>query len=720
MGDLRLLDAARKALRDPDSDVNGLAYVPVPEAPPGIAALDEYPVHAPRDVLPHPKSLACMVSWDTETSGLHPDDNARTAVVSVAFCRKETPDVVEGFAFPFDQGRAHDKGFTVQRDKRGIPKGLENPKEELPLWLEDLNLGEAEWNDLMRWLELAGEWCGLVGHNDKFDMMHTRTGTRHWPGKDLDRWVAWDTMLACPNLWPNHPIALKTVSARLWGAEEADEAQVVKDALATAKKLFGLTGDDATRYDLLPWRIIGPYAAQDAILTLRLAILQTDLFVEEGEGDYRDMIRQINLMRVLARMEWRGFGPLDVERTISVAEGIEKRIAQLEAMMPYQPPTAYRAKEYYFDQLGLRPWKGGEEPRVVEAATNKRGEPITKVVKQGTLTIDVLTRMANANVPFAAETAELSRIRTANTMQYRGYANLASPYDHRMRANFKQAFVRSGRMSVDRWQGQAIPRRDSIRLDKIAGMGAVPHPRDLFLVDSCNCDGCRGQQMRRVTLDLSQAELRVAFKMSGCKHGIEQIYDGRDIHGEMATQIFNVRKGVDDSFSHYRYIAKRGVFGGIFMVGPKTFRETIWKLAQIDLPWSEAQKTVYGFRKLYPEIEVAYNDAMEYVMRHGYVELADGTKSYFGPRDYDNTAWNRRVQGSLALFNAEWLIQVESMTADQHNGRGALVLSIHDSVTLDLEPESSDQVIADIRAWTDQHFEDTFHIIGATDLDEGF
>ncbi len=706
-------------MRQPAPDATASPFVRPPDPGPELA-LPEYPVYAPRDVLPHPRDLDCMAAWDTETSGLHADDGARTAVVSVAFCRKETPDLIEGYAFPFDQGRAADKGFTIQRDKRGAPKGLENPNVELPMWIEDVNLGEEHWHDLMRWLELAGEYVGLLAHNGKYDLHMTRAGTRQLPGKDLDRWIAWDSMLACPNLWPLDSIALKSTATRLWGADEAAEATVVTEALATGKKLYGLTGADATRYDLLPWRIIGPYATQDAVLTLRLAKHQADLIVEEGEGDQHDLARQLDLMRVLYRMETRGFGPLDVERTIGVAEGLERRVAQLEAMMPYQPPTAYRAKEYYFDHLGLAPWKGGEEHREWSMVENKKGEMVRKLAKQGTLTIDVLTRMAAAGVPFAAESAELSRVKTANQMNYRGYVNLASPVDQRMRANFKQAFVRSGRMSVDRWQGQAIPRRDSIRLDKIPGMGAVPHPRDLFLVPSCGCDACGGRQRRRVTLDLSQAELRVAFKMSNCVTGIQQINDGRDIHGEMATRVFDVRKGVDDSFSHYRYIAKRGVFGGIFMVGTKTFRDTIWKLAGIDLPWEEARKTVYGFREMYPEIEKEYNWSQEFAMQNGYVELADGTKSYFGPRDYDNTAWNRRVQGSLALFNAEWLIEVERRTAHQHGGEGALVLSIHDSVTLDLEPDTSDEVIAGIREWTNRHFEETFGIIGGTDLDEGF
>ena len=218
---------------------------------------------------------------------------------------------------------------------------------------------------------------------------------------------------------------------------------------------------------------------------------------------------------------------------------------------------------------------------------------------------------------------------------------------------------------------------------------------------------------RREPFDRAKLEQSVALACR--KRGIEQVEDGRDIHGEMATQIFGVEPGTDD-FSHYRYISKRGVFGGIFMVGPKTFRNTIWDLAGLWLDWSVAQKTVYGFRELYPEIEKEYVRQQDLVQQHGYVELVDGTKSWFGPRDHDNTAWNRKVQGSLALFNAHWLTQVESMTEQWD----ALVLSVHDSVTLDLPEDVAEQVVADIQEWTAKEFEKWFGIVGGTDAEWGY
>lgn len=727
---LIILEAARRALRT-GGDVRRAP------SPADLVYPDEYPVLTPKQVLPHPRDLDCMAAWDTETSGLYPDDGARVAVVSVAYSLKSDPETIHAYAFPFDQGRAADKGFEYKRAKTGelkidlklldrdkadnmvswdrvhVPRGyrvVENKfgrflQIDTAAWEADVNLGEAEWNDLMRWLRLAGEQVGLTGHNDKYDLHMTDVGTRHFKGANLEQFIAWDSMVACKVLWPLEPVALKSTASRLWGEEEAEEAQELREALAVQKLLYGLTSDDGPRYDLLPWAIVGPYATQDAALSLRLAKLQTTMFVEgEGAGSISQYYRQHDLLRTLWRIEHRGFGEFNLELADEIATAIEKRIAHLENSLPFDPPTAYKAKEYFFDDLGLKPWRGAEEPRCIEMYENKKGTMSKRVIKQGALSVDVAQRMAKQDVPFAAEFAELLRLRTANNMNYRGYYNLCNKEDRRIRTSFKQVFVRSGRMSVERFQAQAIPRRDSVKIAEIPGYGKVPHPRDLFRTPAGR---------RRVTIDLSQAELRVAFKFSGCKRGIEQVEAGRDIHGEMATQIFGVQKGVDEDFSHYRYISKRGVFGGIFMVGPKTFRETIWNLAQLWLPYDVAKKTVHGFRELYPEIEIAYNQSQAAVMQNGYVELVDGTLSWFGPGDYDNTAWNRRVQGSLALFNAHWLTEVERRTEQWD----ALVLSVHDSVTLDLPEDVAEPVVEEIQAWTNAEFEKWFGIVGGTDAE---
>lgn len=673
-----------------------------------------------------------MVAWDTETSGLYVDDGARTAVVSIAFTTKDAPAVITGLAFPFDQGRAFDKGYEYARSAKGdlkadsffkdpvsadvdVPPGFRfvpDPRHlgrgwwrvDTEVWERDVNLPHSEWVCLMRWLVRAGRAVGLTAQNGPFDMHMTRVGTRTgWHGPDLDHVYGYDTQYGSAVLDPLYPTGLKPTAARLWGEDEAMEAQAVRDGLIVVKKLYGLRAEDGPRYDLLPWDVVGPYATQDAVLTLRLAKFQTDRF-DDGEGNVSEVERMLDLARTCYRMERRGFGPLDRELTRKVAEAIEARIAQLENAMPFDPPTTYRAKEYFFDDLGLRPWKGAEEPRVIEWVKNAKGETVKKVRKQGSLGIDVAKRMAAQDVPFAAQLAELMRLRTANQMHYRGYLNLAGE-DGMLRTVHRIAYVKTGRMSVERWQAQAVPRRDSIQIDPLPDGRRPPHPRDLFLTPEGRV---------RCNLDLGQAELRVAAVFSGCRKMIEQVLEGRDIHGETATQIYGVSPD-DERFTHYRYLSKRGVFGGIFMVGPKTLQDTIWKLAQLDVPFAECKQIVYGFRRMYPEIEEAYNEAERFVTANGFMTLVDGSRSWFGPRDYPNTGWNRRVQGSLALFNVHWLVQVESMTEHLE----ALKLSVHDSVTLDLPVDVAEPICEEIKAWTEVEFERWFKIPGKVDIEIG-
>ena len=629
-----------------------------------------YPVRKPSEALPDPATLIGPVAVDTETSGLFTDDGARLCVVSVAYRTTSAPAVIESQAFPFDQGRAADKGFEVARLKSGISKAKLS-EEELVAWEVDVNLPWYEWQFLLDWLQQAGAAVGLLGQNWKFDLHMLRVGTRHWPGVDLDPYTVWDTQITNKVLDPTEPTGLKPTAARIWGAAEAEEAASVREALVLCKKIYALRQEHGPRYDLLPWDVIGPYAAQDAVLTLRLAELQNER-LESGEGSWFGAEQQLDLSRVLYRMERRALGPFDAETADAVAKRLEARIEELGAQLPFQPPSTPAAAKYFFEDLGLSPWLANEVPRGVDKYGKKR---------PGELSIGIARRMAEAGVPGAAEYAEYTRLKTANQMHYRGYVDLMGP-DRRLRTNFRQAHVKSDRMSVERFQAQALPKHLGLELDG----EPLPEPRTLFLVPT---------GVRRVNLDLSQAELRIAAKRAGCQPMIELLESGGDVHGDAARKIF----GIDDSHPEWslkRDIAKRTVFGGLFSIGPRTFQGTLLKLANVHMPLSECSKIVYGFREAYPEYESAYNEWMEYVQVHGNVPTVRGLRSWFTPMDWPRTAWNRVVQGSLAVFVADWLIEVERMT--EH--LDALVLTVHDSVVLDLPEDQADQIIADVQAMT--------------------
>ncbi len=162
-----------------------------------------------------------------------------------------------------------------------------------------------------------------------------------------------------------------------------------------------------------------------------------------------------------------------------------------------------------------------------------------------------------------------------------------------------------------------------------------------------------------------------------------------------------------DTFNVKRDIAKRLTFGGIFQIGWKTFQATLAKLAGIYLPDGECQEIVGRWRGLYPEFGVAYRQSEQMVRKNEWVPLVEDEqgrgkyRSYFNlhrpPVDFPNSAWNRRVQGSLAKFNQLWLVAAEEWLEDEP---GHLVLNVHDSLVIEAEEGQGSDLAGEIAAYS--------------------
>lgn len=588
-----------------------------------------------------PDQTGMLVAVDTETSGLHPDDQlieggrARVAVVSIAY-----EGVAE--AYPFDQG-TRDKLPQVQGDLFNV---------------DDPNLGEWDWYQLLGWLAQQR----LIFHNAKFDLAMLKAGTRHWAGLDLVDQMHWDTMVVQRQLDPLESVGLDAAEQRAWSTTTK------KDLDAEVKKAIAhLPRGVPRRHDMIEWHEIADYAANDARLTLALYHYQQERLIEE-EALWPAIREELDLTRALYKIENRGL-TYDVQQSLEAVSVLRERAEKIKAELPF-PATVPGAKKYFFTTLGLIPYK----------VTEKTQAPM--------LDDEVQAKMIADNVPWAKEYAEVSDLERAVSMWYGGYVEKVGS-DGRIRTNYKQTRVVSGRMSVERVQLQAIPKDDKV-------LEGIPTVRSLIVASP-------GMQLWN--LDLGQAELRVATKYAGCVQMAEMLAGGADLHGITCREIFGARPGMTgatehnyktchceecDDFNVKRDIAKRLTFGGIFQIGWKTFQATLARLAGIYLPDVECQQIVERWRRMYPEFGVAYRKAERAARDRGYVKLMGGRyQSFFGERDYPNTAWNRVVQGSLAQFNKLWIIAVER---GLDPADGAVVLNVHDSLVLELHKEVGQEV----------------------------
>lgn len=731
------------------------------------------------------------VAFDTETSGLHPDAGARVSTVSVAWILDDdqvdewknklgweaTPggdqymwddgiwtlrrEMCEGamtgqldggdwarehwvvsMAWPFDQGTVgtgkpeDPSDRLVAEGQRGLLEGLWTPDRPEP---DTRNLNRDEWEALLAWLQQVGETGGLTAQNAKFDILMVEAGTRRWPGvgADLLELVDWDTMLGT-DLWLSWQAAratggtkptssLKPTARYLWGIAEGDEQQVIQTYLRKHKLPPG-------RWDLMPWRVIAKYADQDARLTARLRAWQeaeaarvarvskkkTALEYGWAAGAGLDGFqRRMEVMRMLTRVERRGV-PFATAAAVQASTEMEQRTEQAHQVLSDTlggRVTLDMAKHYWFGHGD----KQGDTKRPDGGLVDVRGlglEPYART-KRGAAVVDIstLAKMQRDGVPLTDEWVKWKRLDDARNRWYDGWVNRAG-IDGRLRTSFRQVGTASGRFSVEGLQLHSIPADYRVE----GTLAGIPSPRDLI-----GMGVPEGYELWE--MDLAQAELRVAAWMAGCERMLDAIRRGADLHGETTRELFGVTPDSPE-WGELRQVAKRSNFSLIFGVGWLTFREMLWKEAQVDWDEPRVRELIRAWNALYPEFKQAIRLHDERALcryrEFGVGWMADGRgmgeRRWFTPWDVRvpderrggytesaHKAFNQRVQPALAQYGQDlWLGSEQRLRARYGDGEAGLCLMVHDSMVLLLPEGEGEQVCAELRDWGRELWDERF------------
>lgn len=566
------------------------------------------------------------VAVDTETSGLFVDDGARVSIVSVAWDEGST-------AIPFDQGPVEGKpGVPPQMSLEDILAG------------EHENAGPAVWDALFDWFTKQH----LVFHHAKFDLHMLAAGHRVWGrGRDLSSRFIWDTMLAQRVLDPLLSTSLKPTAQRLWGTREVAERDAVDDYLRLRKWNMG-------KFHLVPWEVARPYATKDAELTLRLYKWQQDRVAGADADLLRAIDHELALTRVLFMMEERGIG-FDLLECAKAAHKLEVMCETIKAGLPF-PTTPKGCKDYYF---GKGPGSLALIPRTV---TPGKGDPV--------LNIETLRTLAQEGRPYAKELARLRNCESALSKWYANWPNLVGA-DGRLRTNYNQHKVVSARLSVDRVQLQALPH--DYRLPD----GVVP-VKKLIIAGEGKC---------LWECDVSQAEMRVATAMAGCKRMRAIIEAGGDLHGETAKVLFGITEENAD-WDKLRTIAKRINFGTLYGAGTAKVQEVL-ESEGVPLPMQQVQRAMDSYRERFPEFAAFARKCEGAALRrarsdgHGYIRLLNGRRRYFREDEEMHKAFNQVIQGTVAILVGQWMIAIEK------EWPGIMLLQVHDSVVLEIPKNGS-------------------------------
>ncbi|HEY9035877.1 MAG TPA: DNA polymerase I [Pseudomonadales bacterium] len=464
------------------------------------------------------------------------------------------------------------------------------------------------------------------------------------------------------NVLANHGITLRGIARdTMLESYVLDSTATRHDMDSLAQKYLGeatiaftdIAGKGAKQisFDQVGLEEAGPYAAEDADITLRLdqtlwAQLQQTPSLATVFSDI-----EMPLVEVLSDIEQTGT-LIDVQQLKQQSHQLAERMMALES-------DAYRLAEGPFNlsspkQLGEILFERLQLP--VKAKTPK-GQPST----------------AEPVLAELAEEYELPRV----IMEYRSMAKLKSTYTDklpemvnpktgRVHTSYHQAVTATGRLSSSDPNLQNIPVRTEegrrIRKAFIAPPGHV-----------------------LLAADYSQIELRIMAHLSADPALLKAFAAGEDIHRATAAEVFGV--ALNEVTSDQRRSAKAINFGLIY--GMSAFGLA----KQLDVSRTEAQQYMDVYFTRYPGVQQYMDNIRDSAKKTGYVETLFGRRLYLPELNARNpmqrqaaerTAINAPMQGSAADIIKRAMVTIHHWLKD--SGLPArMVMQVHDELVLEVE-----------------------------------
>lgn len=394
----------------------------------------------------------------------------------------------------------------------------------------------------------------------------------------------------------------------------------------------------------------GPYAAEDADITLRLH--QTLWPRLEGEAKLKQLFEAIEmpLVSVLSRMERNG---VLVDRKMLETQSVELASSMEE--------IAAQAFEAAGEEFNL-----GSPKQIQGILFDKLELPVLEKTPKGQ------PSTAESVLQELALDYPLPKL----ILEYRSMSKLKSTYTDalpacikaetgRVHTSYRQAVASTGRLSSTDPNLQNIPVRTPegrrIRQAFIAPPGS-----------------------RIVAADYSQIELRIMAHLSGDQGLVEAFESGVDIHRATAAEVFGI--SLDKVSSEERRSAKAINFGLIY--GMSAFGLG----RQLGIPRREAQEYVDLYFSRYPDVKQFMDDTKESARDRGFVETVYGRRLYLpeikarnpARRQYaERTAINAPMQGTAADIIKRAMITLHRWLNDS-GVEARMIMQVHDELVFEV------------------------------------
>ena len=395
----------------------------------------------------------------------------------------------------------------------------------------------------------------------------------------------------------------------------------------------------------------GPYAAEDADITLRLH--ETLWPKLESESSLAELFQslEVRLVPVLSRMERNGVR-IDSQMLLRQSQELAKGMHELEqqayeiAGHSFNLSSPKQIGEIFFNELQL--------PVI---AKTPKGAPSTAE--------SVLVELAEQGHELPALILEhrgLSKLKSTYTDKL---PKMVDPSTGRVHTSYHQAVAATGRLSSSDPNLQNIPVRNE----------AGRRIRQAFVPEL-------GWKM--VAADYSQIELRIMAHLSEDKRLLAAFAAGEDIHRATAAEVFGMP--LEEVTTEQRRSAKAINFGLIY--GMSAFGLA----RQLGIERGAAQEYVDLYFQRYPGVQAFMERTRKEAHDRGYVETLFGRRLYLpdiNARNHqrrmaaERTAINAPMQGTAADIIKRAMLAVDGwIQSDKPPAR--LLMQVHDELVLEV------------------------------------
>ena len=402
----------------------------------------------------------------------------------------------------------------------------------------------------------------------------------------------------------------------------------------------------------------GPYAAEDADITLRLhQCLWPKVQAQPTlETVFNDL--ELPLLPVLSKIERTG-ALVDDTLLFQQSQELAERLAELEtqawdlAGQQFNLASPKQLGEILFEKL--------EIPVLKKTA---KGAPSTKE--------EVLQELA-LDYPLPKVLLEhrgLAKLKSTYTDKL---PTMINPVSKRIHTSYHQAGTATGRLSSSDPNLQNIPVRTP----------EGRRVRQAFIPAT----GCK-----MVAADYSQIELRIMAHLSEDPSLLKAFAEGQDIHRATAAEVFAV--ATEEVTADMRRSAKAINFGLIY--GMSAFGLA----RQLNIGRKQAAEYIELYFERYPGVQSYMNNIRHSAAELGYVETFFGRRLYLpeissrnGMRRQaaERTAINAPMQGTAADIIKLAMIHVDDwLTSAELQSR--MIMQVHDELVLEV-PESELEIV---------------------------